>query len=377
MDILSGKTFLHYKILDRLGAGGMGVVYEADDTRLNRRVALKFLSDALSQDPYALERFKQEARAASALNHPNICTIFAIEECDGHNFIVMELLDGHSLSEMIDGHPLKLDKVLDIGIQITDALDVAHGKGIVHRDLKPANILVTSRGQAKILDFGLAKLTHDRQAALETVVNNVATMAPLHLTTPGTAMGTVAYMSPEQARGEELDGRSDLFSIGSVFYEMATGKIPFDGNTSAVIFQGILDRNPRPLFELNPNVNPRLEEVVEKALEKDRDLRYQTAAEMRGDLKRLKRDTTSGLVPASRMSGATAIGSAPGTLRGNGGGRPGSLTSSGAVILETAKQHKAGTGIITFVSLLMVAFGLYGVLLILASRYRSHALPGI
>ncbi len=202
--------------------------------------------------PTALERFKQEARAASALNHPNICTIYAIEECEGQHFIAMELLEGQSLDEKIDGHPLPLDKILDIGIQVTDALDVAHGKGIVHRDLKPANIFLTSRGQAKILDFGLAKLTYDRRAALETVAGNAPTTSPLMLTTPGTAVGTVAYMSPEQARGEELDGRSDLFSLGGILYEMATGKIAFDGNTSAVIFQGILDRNPRPPAELNP-----------------------------------------------------------------------------------------------------------------------------
>ena len=224
----------------------MGVVYEAEDTRLARHVALKFLSRDFERDPYALERFKQEARAASALNHPNICTIYAIEECEGQHFIAMELLEGESLNEKIRGNPLATDKIIDIGLQISDALEVAHGKGIVHRDLKPANIFLTSRGQAKILDFGLAKLTHDRRAALETVGGDAPTMAPLHLTAPGTAVGTIAYMSPEQARGEELDGRSDLFSFGAIFYEMATGKLPFEGNTSAVVFQGILDRNPRP-----------------------------------------------------------------------------------------------------------------------------------
>ncbi len=364
MDIISGKTLLHYRILDRLGAGGMGVVYEGEDTRLGRRVAVKFLSEALNQDPYALERFKQEARSASALNHPNICTIFAIEECDGHNFIVMELLEGQSLSQMINGRPLKLDQILDIGIQLTDALDVAHSKGIVHRDLKPGNVFVTTRGQAKILDFGLAKLTHDRQAAMETVAGNVTTAAPLHLTSPGTAVGTVAYMSPEQARGEDLDGRSDLFSTGSVFYEMSTGRLPFEGNTSAVIFQGILDRNPPPLFEFNPDINPRLEEIVTKALEKDRDLRYQTAAEMRGDLKRLKRDTTSGFRPT--VTSATGVASAPPDSGRVIAAEPvsgshGHASSSGAVLLETAKQHKAGAGLITLVSLLMVAFGLYGI----------------
>ncbi len=363
LDTISGKTFLHYQILDRLGAGGMGVVYEAEDTRLGRRVALKFLSEALNQDAYALERFKQEARSASALNHPNICTIFAIEECEGRNFIVMELLEGQSLSAIINGRPLKLNQVLDLGIQLTDALDVAHSKGIVHRDLKPGNIFVTTRGQAKILDFGLAKLTHDRQAALETVVGNAETSAPLHLTSPGTAVGTVAYMSPEQARGEELDGRSDLFSLGSVFYEMSTGRIPFEGVTTAVMFQGILDRNPTPPFEFNPEINPRMEEILSKALEKDRDLRYQSAAEMRGDLKRLKRDTSSGFAPsasgvseiASGVPSASRVISAP---RPSGPDRQ--LPSSSSVLLETAKEHKAGAGLITLVSLLMIAFGLYG-----------------
>ena len=269
LETLVGKSFLHYTILKKLGAGGMGVVYEAEDTRLGRHVALKFLSRDLEQDPYALERFKQEARAASALNHPNICTIYAIEECDGQHFIAMELLEGESLDEKIKGSPLALDKIIDIGIQISDALDVAHSKGIVHRDLKPANIFITSRGQAKILDFGLAKLIHDRRAALETVGGDAATIAPLQLTSPGTAVGTIAYMSPEQARGEDLDARSDLFSLGAILYEMATGKLPFEGNTSAVVFQGILDRNPRPAMELNPAIPFKLEEIIDKALEKD------------------------------------------------------------------------------------------------------------
>ncbi len=253
MDNLIGKTILHYTVVKKLGSGGMGVVFEAEDSRLGRHVALKFLPRELEQDPRALERFRQEARAASALNHPNICTIYAIEESEGQSFIAMELLEGQSLSEKIDGHPLALDKILDIGIQITDALDVAHARGIVHRDLKPANIFITTRGQAKILDFGLAKLFRDRRAALETVGSNAPATAATLLTSPGMAVGTVAYMSPEQARGEELDGRSDLFSLGSILYEMATGQIPFPGNTSAVIFQGILDRNPRPAAEVNPS----------------------------------------------------------------------------------------------------------------------------
>lgn len=277
----------------------MGVVFEAQDSRLGRRVALKFLSPQVEQDPYALERFKQEARAASALNHPNICTIYAIEECEGRSFIAMELLEGENLGEKIAGHPLPLPTILEIGIQVTEALDVAHQKGIVHRDLKPANIFLTTRGQAKILDFGLAKLARERRAALETVGPDAATIAPVHLTSPGTAVGTVAYMSPEQARGEELDGRSDLFSVGSILYEMATGRIPFEGNTSAVIFNGILAGTPRPPMEFNPALPPKLEEIIVKALEKEVDLRYQTAAEMRGDLKRLKRDSESGRRPSA------------------------------------------------------------------------------
>jgi len=332
----------------------MGVVYEAEDTKLGRRVALKFLSRDFEQHPYALERFKQEARAASALNHPNICTIYAIEEGDGQRFIAMELLEGQSLNEKINGNPLPLDKIIDIGIQISDALDVAHGKGIVHRDLKPANIFLTSRGQAKILDFGLAKLTYDRRAALETVGGDAATIAPLQLTSPGTAVGTIAYMSPEQAREEELDARSDLFSFGAILYEMATGKLPFEGNTSAVVFQGILDRNPQPALELNPAIPFKLGEIIDKALEKDVELRYQSAAEIRSDLKRLKRDITghgsqTGIAAASSSSVAAARASGPTVL-----------PSSGAVILETAKKHKSGAGLITVLSVAMIAAGIYG-----------------
>ena len=354
METLDGKSFLHYTIVKKLGAGGMGVVYEAEDTRLGRHVALKFLSQDFEQDPYALERFKQEARAASALNHPNICTIYAVEETDGQRFIAMELLEGQSLNEKINGSPLSLDKIIDLGIQISDALDVAHSKGIVHRDLKPANIFVTSRGQAKILDFGLAKLIHERRPALETVGADAATFASLHLTSPGTVVGTIAYMSPEQARGEELDARSDLFSFGAILYEMATGQLPFEGKTSAVVFQGILDRNPRPATEMNPAIPFKLEEIIGKALEKDPDLRYQSAAEIRSDLKRLKRDSTgrgsqAGIAAASSSSVAAARAS-------SAAAHP----HSGAVILETAKKHKSGAGLITVISVLMIAAGIYG-----------------
>jgi eukaryotic-like serine/threonine-protein kinase len=354
LETLLGKSFLHYTILRELGSGGMGVVYEAEDTRLARHVALKFLSRDFERDAFALERFKQEARAASALNHHNICTIYAIEECEGQHFIAMELLEGESLNEKIKGNPLALDKIIDIGLQISDALEVAHGKGIVHRDLKPANIFLTSRGQAKILDFGLAKLTHDRRAALETVGGDAPTMAPLHLTTPGTAVGTIAYMSPEQARGEELDGRSDLFSFGAILYEMATGKLPFEGNTSAVVFQGILDRHPRPATELNPSVPFKLQEIIDKALEKDPDLRYQSAAEIRSDLKRLKRDLTG----HGSQAGIPVV-SLPSTSAVSDGSPP-ALPSSSAVILQTAKKHKSGAGLITILSVAMIAAGIYG-----------------
>ena len=354
METLVGKSFLHYTIAKELGAGGMGVVYEAEDTRLGRQVALKFLSRDFQRDPYALERFKQEARAASALNHPNICTIYAIEECDGQHFLAMELLEGQTLNDKIRGNPLLLDKIIDIGIQISDGLDVAHGKGIVHRDLKPANIFVTSRGQAKILDFGLAKLTYDRRADLETVGGAAATLAPLQLTAPGTAVGTIAYMSPEQARGEELDSRSDLFSFGAILYEMATGKLPFEGNTSAVVFQGILDRNPPPAGELNPSLPFKLDEIIDKALEKDPELRYQSAAEIRSDLKRLKRALTG---HGSQTGIAAASSSSVVAARPSASSPP---APSAAVLLETAKRHKSGAGLITVLSIAMLVAGIYG-----------------
>jgi serine/threonine protein kinase len=356
-----GQTISHYRITGQLGSGGMGVVYEAEDLDLGRHVALKFLPPQLSRDQNALDRFLLEARTASALNHPNICTIYSVEKAGEQSFIAMELLEGETLDRRLSAGPLPIDRLLDWTIQLSDALDAAHAKGIIHRDIKPANIFITQRGQLKVLDFGLAKLARP-EMEMETIGATQDSPGQLQLTSPGATVGTIAYMSPEQARGEDLDARTDLFSLGVVIYQMATGRLPFSGATSAVIFHAILQFDPIPASQSISMLPHRLDEIIGKALEKDRDLRYHSAGDLRGDLKRLKRDIESGRKPAqaSPMSGP-AIPAAVSPPVIPSGVSSAAHTSGSSAVISAARQHKLSTGVMTAIVLVLLAAAGYGV----------------